>query len=172
MPKRHQISLAEVEEIKEAYKKNKDKNIDHRLEVLLLHAEGKKRAEISMKTGYSQQRITELVGEYRRKGLGYFAQKHYKGNHRNMSNEEEVALLKSFKERAKAGQIVEVREILVAYENKLGRPVGSSSQIYYVLERHGWRKIMPRSKHPNKAIDEVIEASKKLTRWCENSLAR
>ena len=85
MPKRHEISAEEVEEIKKAYKKNKDKNIDNRLEVLLLHAEGKKRAEISIRTGYSKQRITELVSEYRRKGLEYFTQKHYKGNHRNMS---------------------------------------------------------------------------------------
>jgi transposase len=172
MPKRHEISPEEVEEIKKAYRKNKDKNIDNRLEVLLLHAEGKKRAEISLKTGYSKQRITELVGEYRRKGLNYFAQKHYRGNHRNMSYEEEAAILESFKERAKAGQIVAVREILAAYENKLGRSAGSNSQIYNVLARHKWRKIMPRSKHPDKASDEVIEASKKLKRLSESALAR
>ena len=169
---RHEISAKEVEEIRKVYKKNKDKNIDNRLEVLLLHAEGKKRAEISDKTGYSKQRITELVGQYRRKGLEYFAQKHYKGNHRNMSYEEEAALLEAFKERAEAGQIVEVKEILTAYENKLGRPAGSNSQIYNVLARHKWRKVMPRSKHPNKASDEVIEASKKLKILSENDLAR
>ena len=167
MPKRHHISEEEVIEIKKIYKKNKDKNIDKRLEVLLLHAEGKKRSEISAKTGYSKQRITELVGEYRLKGLECFSKKHYKGNYRNMSIEEEKELLEPFKARAEAGQIVEVSEILAAYEEKIGRPVGSNSQIYYVLKRHGWRKVMPRSKHPNKASDEVIEASKKLTQPSE-----
>jgi hypothetical protein len=43
--------------------------------------------------------------------------------------------------------------------------VGSSKshgQIYVVLHRHGRRKIKPGSRHPKKAGDEAIEASKKL----------
>ena len=31
-----------------------------------------------------------------------------------------------------------------------------------LLERHNWRKVMPRSRHPKKASDEAIEASKKI----------
>ena len=80
-----------------------------------------------------------------------------------MTYEEEKALLEPFKAKAEAGQIVEVGEILAAYEEKIGCPVKSKGQIYYVLERHKWRKIMPRSKHPNKANNEAIEALKKLT---------
>ncbi|MBR4040361.1 MAG: winged helix-turn-helix domain-containing protein [Clostridia bacterium] len=41
-------------------------------------------------------------------------------------------------------------------------PKVSDTQIYYVLHRHGWRKIMPRSRHPKKASEEAIEASKNL----------
>ncbi len=41
----------------------------------------------------------------------------------------------------------------------------SSERIYYVLRRHGWRKIMPRSKHPKKAKQEAIEASNKLGQY-------
>jgi len=162
MGKRHYISEEEVAEIEKVRKKNNDKAIEKWLEVLLLHAGGKTRAEIAAKTGFKQQYITELVGEYCREGLEQFAQKQYKGNHRNMSFEEEEILLEPFKAQAEAGQIIEVSEILSAYESKLGRPAGSNSQIYYVLERHGWRKIMPRSKHPNKASDEEIDSSKKL----------
>ncbi len=29
-----------------------------------------------------------------------------------------------------------------------------------MLKRHGWRKVMLRTKHPKKADDEAIEASK------------
>ena len=163
MGKRHEISAEEVVEIEKVRKRNKDKTIEKWLEVLLLHAEGKKRQEIAERTGFTKQYITELVGEYSREGLGSFAKKQYKGNNRNMSYAEEEALLEPFKKRAAAGQIVEVGEILAAYEAKLGRRAGSNSQIYYVLARHGWRKIMPRSKHPNKASDEEIESSKKLT---------
>jgi len=163
MPKRHYISEVEVVGIEKARKKNKDKTIDKWLEVLLLHAAGKKREEIAAKTGFKKQYITELVGEYKREGLEHFSQKHYKGNHRNMSYAEEEAMLEPFKEKAAAGQIIEVSEILAAYENKIGRSAGSKSQIYYVLARHGWRKVMPRSKHPKKASEEEINSSKKLT---------
>lgn len=38
-----------------------------------------------------------------------------------------------------------------------------------MLERHGWRKVMPRSKHPQKASEEAIEASKKIKTAAEDN---
>ena len=164
MPNRHMIREEEVKEIEKVRQANKDKTIDKWLEVLLLHAAGKTRKEIAAKTGFGQQYVTELVGEYRREGLEGFARKKYSGNHRNLSFAEEEAFLEPFKEAAEAGQIVEVSQIKQAYEQAIGRSLGNAhGQIYYVLKRHGWRKVMPRSKHPNKASEEVIETSKKLT---------
>ena len=162
MPKRHYIGEKEVAEIEVARNLNKDKTIDKWLEVLLLHASGKNRAQIKEKTGFEKQYITELVGEYVREGLEAFAQKKYKGNRRNMSIDEEAEFLSAYQELAKQGQIIETGEIKRAYEEKVGHTIGGG-QIYLVLARHGWRKVMPRSKHPNKASDEVIDASKKLT---------
>ena len=52
-------------------------------------------------------------------------------------------------------------QLISSYEQAVGHRTGGS-QIYYVLRRHGWRKVMPRSKHPKKASEEVIETSKKL----------
>ena len=78
-----------------------------------------------------------------------------------MSVEEEADILQPFYARAEKGEIIEVSEIKKAYQEKVDHKI-SSSQIYYVLRRHGWRKIMPRSKHPKKATPEAIEASKKL----------
>ena len=57
--------------------------------------------------------------------------------------------------------MVSVRDIETAYQEAVGHSIGTG-QIYYVLRRHGWRKIMPRSRHPKKASEEVIETSKKL----------
>ena len=85
---------------------------------------------------------------------------HYGGNHRNMSVEEEAAILAPYKEEAEKGVLVEISEIGKAYQRKVSHPV-SKGQIYCVLHRHGWRKVMPRSKHPKKASDEEIAASKK-----------
>ena len=166
MPKRHQISTEEVSAIEKMRKENKDKTVDKWLEVLVLHAEGKSRYEIAQRTGFGKQYITELVSEYRSKGLLEYATKQYKGNRRNMSVSEEEAFLSSFKELAEQGQVIETGAIKAAYEEKVGHSIGGS-QVYRVLHRHGWRKIMPRSKHPNKASDEAIEARQTLTKCKE-----
>ena len=78
-----------------------------------------------------------------------------------MSWEEEAAVLKPFQERAAKGEMVEIHESAEACQARVAHKVGNG-QIYCVLERHGWRKVMPRSKHPKKAGEEVIETSKKL----------
>ena len=78
-----------------------------------------------------------------------------------MSFEEEATLLEQFKAKAEKGQLVEISEIKEAYDKAIGHKSGSA-QIYRVLHRHGWRNILPRSKRPQKASDEAIEASKKL----------
>ena len=84
-----------------------------------------------------------------------------------MAEEEEAALLEPYREKAEQGQIVEVSEIKASYEQAVGHTIGGS-QIYYVLHRNGWRKVMPRSKHPKKASEEVIASSKKLTSESRN----
>ena len=35
--------------------------------------------------------------------------------------------------------------------------------IYFLLQRHKWRKVMPQSRHEKKASDEAIEAYEKIT---------
>lgn len=87
-----------------------------------------------------------------------------------MSFEEESELLSGFFEQAQKGQIVEVSKIKKAYVEKAGHDIGNG-QIYYVLKRNSWRKVMPRSKHPKKASDEAIETSKKLTQPSKRNLA-
>ena len=78
-----------------------------------------------------------------------------------MSEAEEEEILAEFREQAEAGQIVEVKEIKQAFDEKLGRDTGTG-YIYMLLERHEWRKVMPRSRHPKKADEETIAATKKL----------
>ena len=159
MPKRNIITSEEVVEIKKIRQKNNDKTVDKWLEVLILHSEGKSRAEISEKTGFKKQYITSLVGEYRKVGLENFAVKQYKGNRRNLSLAEEKAFIDGFKKLAETGQIVTVKDIKAAYEAKVGHKIGNG-QIYRVLKRQKCRKVMPRSRHPKKASAEVIESTK------------
>ena len=79
-----------------------------------------------------------------------------------MSIEEEAQFLEQFREKAEEGQVLDIHEIRAAYEKEAGHSIGCA-QVYRVLHRHGWRKVMPRSKHPKRASEEVIETSKKLT---------
>ena len=141
---RYVFTEEQIEELTNAAKVNKRKDVDRRLRALLMRAKGNTLAEIAQATGYSFSNITKLVRMYRTDGLAVIVENHYGGNHRNMSYEEEAALLKPFEKKAEAGQMVEISEIKAAYQEAVGHPVGTS-QIYYVLHRHKWRKVMPRS---------------------------
>jgi len=161
MGKRYHIDAEQVLEIEAAREKTKDKNVDRRLRALLLYAGGVKRREIAEKCEYAEAYISELVGKYRDGGLAALVDNHYPGNHRNMTFEEEAAVLAPFLEDMKAGRIVDTKGILAAYEKALGRTLENSrGQIYRVLERHGWRTVMPRSEHPEKASEEEIALAK------------
>ena len=164
---KYRITTEQAQEIEHARKVNKNKRVENRLRVLALRAEGTELNEIARITGYSRSYVSRLIATYCKEGIGAIVENHYAGNRRNMSLEEEAALLETFKQKAEQGQIIEVREIKAAYEAKVGHSIGGT-QIYYVLRRHGWRKVMPRSKHPNKASEEVIEAAKKLTPKSKN----
>lgn len=142
---KHEITEAEIKEIEKVLKQNKDKNVDRRLRALLLYATGKKHKEISIETGYASTYITELARKYKNFGLIHIAGNNYVGNHRLLSFEEEAEFLSQFIERAEAGQILEIREIQLAYEELIGRPLNSKGHMYQLLKRHGFRKISPRS---------------------------
>ena len=159
----YQYSKAELEEIVSARKRNKDKRGEKRLYALELRAAGKSAGEVSAATGFHKAYISQLTAKYRKGGIEAISGNHYGGNRRNMSAEEEAALLEPFQAEAEAGQIVEVSKIKAQYEEAVGHSIGGS-QIYYVLQRNGWRKVMPRSRHPKKASEEAIAASKKLTK--------
>ena len=161
MAKSYAISQSQLVEIETARKRNRNKNIERRLYVLVMRAEGKSLEEISEKTGYHISTASKLIARYMRDGISAIAENHYKGNRRNMSFEEEAAILAPFIERAERGEMVDIKEIAAAYQKAVPHKI-SDTQIYYVLHRHGWRKIMPRSRHPKKASEEAIEASRKL----------
>ena len=76
-----------------------------------------------------------------------------------MTREQEKQFLQPFIDRAQRGEIATVAEIQQACEACLAHCVDDST-IYHVLERHGWRKLMPRPRHPQ-ASEEAQEQFKK-----------
>ena len=160
--KKYHITEEDYTVAKELSKKNKNKRVEKRLQVIMFRYEGLKDVEIASKTGYHRKRVSQLCAEFCTVGAEEYAQHKYGGNHKSLTDEEEKEILSKFKEKAELGQLVTVKEIKAAFDEKREKDTGRA-YIYNVLERHGWRKIMPRSKHPNKASNEEIESSKKLT---------
>ena len=167
--KMYRISEEMAKSVRKRMKKVKDVKAYRRLEAVALRGEGKRNPEIAQLTGLHPDTIGRLAKEYLEYGVEYLIEDGRKGgNHRNASAAEERAFLKQFEEVAKKGQIVCVAEIAAAYDKKFGKEHKSKSTVYYLLHKLGWRKVMPRSKHPDKASEEAIEASKKLTLESEN----
>lgn len=72
-----------------------------------------------------------------------------------------LPLIESFKEKAVKGHIATSKEIKIAYEQKIGFPVDKTT-IYRLLERHQWRKIVPRPSHPKEEPKSIEEFKKTL----------
>ena len=155
------ISEAEIEKIREAVKKNKNKRVDKKLQVLILRYEGKSNEEISTKTGYNERYITTMMGQYQKQGLEEFIRIKQTSHRRNLNEEQERKVLERFEQEADAGHELTVAEIRKGLEEEIGRET-SGSYVYRLLKRRGWRKVMPRSKHPKAATKEEQDSSKKL----------
>ncbi|MFA5625860.1 MAG: helix-turn-helix domain-containing protein [Bradymonadales bacterium] len=160
MPKTYKIEIDE--RVGNERKNTQNKQVDKRLRAVQLRSAGKSNQEIAEQLETSSDMVSRWVSNYAKGGIQALLPKPRSGRPTTLSFSEEATILAKFKERAEQGQIIEVGEIKNCYEKAIGHTIGGS-QIYYVLKRHGWRKVMPRSKHPNKADDEAIEASKKLT---------
>ncbi len=130
--------------LKAVRKQNQNKKIEKRLQVLVMHGEGKTQKEMQAATGFSRSYVNKIIKTYLEEGISAVGEAHYKGNRRNMSIEEEEALLAPFIAEAEAGQMVEVSKIKAAYVEKVGHEIGGG-QIYYVLIRQRWRKVIYRA---------------------------
>ena len=156
-----EYSEIEKEEVSRRYRESKNAGEQKRLLCIKMRiANGKTAQEIAEITGYTRSTVQDMISIYHKQGLEPFLYRKRPGNHRKLSAEEEKELLSTFEADAKAGKMLIVADIHRAYEEKVGTRV-TLKTVYNMLHRNGWRKIMPRSKHPNKASDEDIEAYKK-----------
>ena len=164
MPKTYTITAENSKELRKAMKEKDNQKFLLRLQAVALRGEGKENDEIGVITGYHPAYVSHLVSIYCGEGLeGLCKDKRRGGNNRNMTNEAEKAFLARFEEIAGKGEMITINDISEAYNKQTGKNRESKSTIYYILHKHGWRVITPRTAHPGKASDEVCEASKKLT---------
>ncbi len=76
-----------------------------------------------------------------------------------MTIEQERQFISEFLDKASRGGILVVSEIKRAFEARVGNKVAKTT-IYRMLDRHDWRSIIPRPRHPN-SDTEAQEGFKK-----------
>jgi transposase len=145
-------------------KEAKDKAEYQRIQCVWLRAAlGLRAAQIATALGWQVGSVRQVHSDYLRQGEAVLPSKPAGGRHRqNLTIEQEKELLLPFLQQAEAGGVLVVAPVQAAYEAAVGRPV-HHSVVYRALHRQGWRKIMPRPRHP-KASEEAQEAFKKAAR--------
>jgi len=119
--------------------------------------------EIALHVGVGKGTVHNLISDYNRfgpdvvEGIG-------RGGRRNshMTREEEAEFVAPFIAMAEKGQIVVGSQIGKVLEERLGCTLHHSI-IYRLLDRNGWRKVVPRPCHTN-SKKEVQEEFKKKSR--------
>jgi transposase len=125
--------------------------------------EPREAAQIALHVGVSKGFVRKVIQQYNRQGEDGLSTPG-KGGRRNyyLTWEQEKQLIDSFKEKARRGLVATARQIKQAYELKCGFTVHKTT-IYRLLERHQWRKIVPRASHPKKEPNAEIEFKKTLS---------
>ena len=122
--------------------------------------EPRKAEDIARHCGVSKATVHAVIASYNRQGVAA-VETAGKGGRRSgyLSLEEEKEFLAVFFARAEEGLLTTTAEIWRAFESRVGHQVDEST-IYRLLNRHGWRKLMPRPRHP-KADPQAKEQFKK-----------
>jgi transposase len=131
--------------------------------VLILAKLGGTAAEIAQLLGWSTATATVHVihSRWAKEGDALFDLRGRGGRcHQHLSEEQEQQLLAPFIERTKAGGMLKVAEIQQAFQVQVGKEVAPST-IYRLLDRHGWRKVVPRPRHPT--VDVQAQGAFKKT---------
>lgn len=140
------LPLAEVK-----YRLKTDRRSHCRQRWLIIYnalVEPRQAGEIAKHCGVSKATVHQVISSYNRFGV-LAVETAGKGGrrHQYLSLEEEKQFLAPFFAQAEKGEIATVAQIQCAFEAKVEHKVDDST-IYRLLNRHGWRKLMPRPRHP------------------------
>lgn len=110
--------------------------------------EPRKAEEIARHCGVSKATVHDVISSYNRLGVAAVETPGKGGRrHQYLTLEEEKEFLAPFFVQAQTGEIATAAQIWQAFEKRVGQEVDDST-IYRLLGRHGWRKLMPRPRHP------------------------
>jgi transposase len=143
---------SQVRQLKTALHWKGDPGRRQRIQMVLLRESGMTQPSIAGAMGVSLSTVNRAHMAYDGGGLAALKSKPSGGRKReNMTLAEEKALLAGFAKAAGAGELLNIHDLKAAYEKAIGQET-SSSTIYNLLARHGWRKLMPRPFHPKRNL--------------------
>ena len=165
MGRRPDISAEMVEAAREAVRNTRDVGeLRRAMSVVLSGVMGLTLPRVGEVIGRSRATVARLRAEFR----GWLSGRPYRGKNWGgrrrtyLTFEEEKEFLSGFFEIASRGGILVVNEVRSALEKRLRHKVAETT-VYRMLERHGWRKIVPRRRHPkaNKSEQEGFKKNSK-----------
>jgi transposase len=131
-----------------------------RIRMVLLRESGMTQPAIAAAMGVSLSTVNRAHMAYDHGGIKALKPKPNGGRKReNMTISEEKALLARFAKAAGAGEMLNIHDLKRTYEQAIGHQT-SNSTVYDLLDRHRWRKLMPRPFHPKQDV-EAQKAFKK-----------
>jgi transposase len=121
------------------------------IQMVLLRENGLTQPAIAEAMGVSLSTVNRAHMAYDEGGIKLKPKPRGGRKRENMTVAEEKALLARFAKAAGAGEMLNIHDLKRAYERQIGHKT-SSSTVYDLLGRHGWRKLMPRPFHPQQDI--------------------
>jgi transposase len=136
----------QVGRLKRALKRERNPTMRQRMQMVLLRENGMTQPEIAEAMGVSLSTVNRAHMAYDHGGRKALEPKPSGGRIReNMTLAEEKVLLDRFAKAAGAGEMLNIHDLKAAYEKAIGHPT-SNSTVYNLLDRHDWRKLMPRGR--------------------------
>lgn len=124
---------------------------------------------LASRFGVKSQTVRNLLTVYRQRGLvGVETPGRGQRQRAYLSLEQERRLLEGFWEESGAGHVSTARAIKAALEGEVGHPVAKST-VYRLMQRHHWRKVVPRPHHPQATLERQEAFKKTLPRRSRRS---
>ena len=161
-----------VQRLAERLKRASNRSEYQRIQCVLIRATlGSSAKEIAQLLGWSTATVHVMHSRWAKEGEAIFDVRGRGGRrHQHLTPEQEQELLAPFVQRASSGGMLTVTELQQAYRDRVGKEVARST-IYRLLQRHGWRKVVPRPRHPKADVAAQAAFKEAASRGTPRGLA-
>ena len=134
-----------------------------RVTCIRLLALGWKAGDVAEAVGLTRSSVYRRKAEFLKDGESTLFTAGWGGRRGGVLTEaEEADFVAHFEDAARKGQMVTASAMAAELAKRAGKPA-STMTLYRILARHGWRKVVPRPRHPEADPDRQ-EAFKETSR--------